>query len=230
MNSLRMVRASARRKKPSPVGAVVRGMIAGAIGAGVQSLFFKATARWMPKPTRLPPALRKPEPEAQEESPLQTVSRRTVEGLMQRGPITKETKSAAGSAIHYLFGAAWGGVYALCRESFRTSPVLFGLGVWMASDNLLLPTFRVAAWPQHYRLEEHHYAVHAHLVYGLSTSAAYALLRDLGPMPLSTVPAMLALQAWAWILRSPPARLIQRVQPWRQRFLNGTLVQKAALA
>ena len=230
MNSLRMVRAAARRKTPSPLGAVVRGMIAGAIGAGVQSLFFKATARWMPKPTRLSPELRKPEPEAKDESALETVSRRSIEGLMQRGPIAPETKAAGGRAIHYLFGAAWGGVYALCRESFRTSPVLFGLGVWMASDNLLLPAFRVAAWPQHYRLAEHHYAVHAHIVYGLSTSAAYALLRDLGPMPLGTVPAMLALQAWAWILRSPPARLVQRVQPWQKRFLNGMLVQKAALA
>ena len=230
MNHLRMMRAAARRKKPSPLGAVVRGMIAGAIGAGAQALFFKATARWMPKPTRLPKDLQKPEPEAKDETPLQTVARRSVEGMMQRGPITAETKDAAGSAIHYLFGAAWGGVYALCRETFRTSPVLFGIGVWMASDNLLLPAFRVAAWPQHYSLKEHHYAVHAHVVYGLGTSAAYALLRDLGPMPLSTVPAMLGLQAWAWFLRSPPGRLIRQVQPWRQRFLNGTLVQKAALA
>lgn len=225
-----MVRAAARGKRPSPLGAVVRGMVAGAIGAGVQSLFFKATARWMPTPTRLPKELQKPEPEAQDESSLQTVARRSIEGLMQRGPIAPETKAAAGSAVHYLFGAAWGGLYALCRESFRTSPVLFGLGVWMASDNLILPAFRVAAWPQHYSLREHHYAVHAHVVYGLGTSAAYALLRDLGPMPLSTVPAMLALQAWAWILRSPPARIIQSVQPWQKRFLHGTLVQKAALA
>ncbi len=228
MNHLRMLRAAARRKSPSPLGAVVRGMIAGAIGAGVQSLFFKATARWKPKPTRLPEELQTPD--AQEESPLQTVARRSLEGLMQRGPVAPETTAAAGSAVHYLFGAGWGGLYALCRESFRTSPVLFGIGVWAVSDNLLLPAFRVAAWPQHYSLREHHYAVHAHVVYGLGTSAAYALLRDLGPMPLSTVPAMLALQAWAWLLRSPPGRLIQRVQPWQRRFLNGTLVQKAALA
>ena len=230
MNSLWVVRAAARRKRPSPLGAVVRGTVAGAIGAGVQSLFFKATARWRPTPTKLPPELQKPEPEAKDESSLQTVARRSIEGLMQRGPIDPATKAAAGSAVHYLFGAAWGGVYALCRESFRTSPVLFGIGVWVASENLILPAFRVAAWPQHYRLKEHHYAVHAHVIYGLGTSAAYALLRDLGPMPLSTVPAMLALQAWAWILRSPPARLVQRVQPWRHRFMHGTLVQKAALA
>src|SRR4051794_4024075 len=125
--------------RPSPLGALVRGLIAGAAGAAAQSLFFRATKRWTPKPTRLPKALHKPEPEAREETSLETVARRTVEGLMQRGPLSDEGKSAAGTAVHYLFGAAWGGLYALCRESFRTSPVLFGIGVWMASDNLLLP-------------------------------------------------------------------------------------------
>ncbi len=228
MKRIRLVKAAMRKKAPSPLGAVMRGILAGAIGAGVQSLFFKATQRWSPTPTKLPPELQ--EPEAKDESSLQTVARRTIDGLMQRGPITKETKSAAGSALHYLAGAGWGGLYALCRESFRTSPVLFGIGVWLANDNLILPALRVTAWPQHYTLKEHHYALHAHVVYGLSTSAGYALLRDLGPLPLSTVPAMLALQAWAWLLRSPPARVLRRSQPWRQRIVQGILVQKAALA
>jgi len=212
------------------LGAVARGLIAGAVGAAAQSLFFLATKRYLPKPTRLPPELQKPERQAKGESPPETVARRTVEGLMQRGPLSQDAKSTATSAVHYLFGAAWGGVYALCRESFRTSPLLFGLGVWMASDNLLLPAFRVAAWPQHYTLKEHHYAAHAHLVYGLSTAAAYALLRDLGPVPLTAVPATLLLQAWAWLLRSPPGHLLGRRQPWQRRIVNGTLVQRAALA
>ena len=225
-----MARTALRRKAPSPLGALARGLIAGALGAGAQSLFFMATRRWTPKPTELPEELRKPEPQAQQESSLQTVARRTVEGLMQRGPLSLERKSVAGTVVHYLFGAAWGGLYALCRESFRTSPVLFGMGVWMASDNVILPAFRLAAWPQHYSLKEHHYALHAHVVYGLSTSAAYALLRDLGPVPLTAVPALVGLQAWAWLLRSPPARLIQGARPWTQRLFRGTLVQKAALA
>lgn len=230
MKRLLMARAALRPKAPSPLGALARGLVAGAIGAGVQSLFFRATQRWAPAPTKLPRQLQKPEPQAQAESPLQTAARRTVEGLMQRGPLPEEAKAAAGTAVHYLFGAGWGGLYALARESFPTSPVLFGIAVWLASDNLLLPAFRLAAWPRHYSLKEHHYAVHAHIVYGLGTAAAYALLRDLGPVPVTTVPAMLGLQAWAWLLRTPPARLLQRQKPWAQRLLHGTLVQKAALA
>jgi hypothetical protein len=230
MKRLRIMRAALKRKAPTPLGAVARGLLAGAIGAGVQSLFLLATKNLAPEPTPLPPGAAKPEPEAQGETSLQTVARRLTEDMMQRGPVSPEQKSRAGSVIHYLFGAGWGALYGLCRESFRVSPLGFGAAVWMAADNVILPAFRVAAPPQSYSLREHHYALQSHFVYGLSTAAAYALLRDLGPVPLSTVPALLALQAWAWMLRTPPARLLQRKQPWPVRFFRGTLVQKAALA
>ena len=217
-------------KAPSPLGALARGLAAGAIGAGVQSLFFLATKKWMPKPTKVPPGLGKPEEEARDETNLETAARRATEGLMQRGPLDAGSKSGAGSAIHYAFGAAWGGLYGLTRETTRVSPIGFGAIVWMASDNLLLPLFRLAAWPKHYSLKEHHYALQAHFVYGLGTAAAYAMLRDVGPLPLGTIPAVIGLQAWAWLLRTPPARLLRKATPWPRRVFQGTLLQKAALA
>jgi hypothetical protein len=75
MKRIRLVKAAMRKKAPSPLGAVMRGILAGAIGAGAQSLFFKATQRWAPTPTKLPPELQ--ELEAKDESSLQTVARRT---------------------------------------------------------------------------------------------------------------------------------------------------------
>ncbi|HZX93999.1 MAG TPA: hypothetical protein VFE90_05750 [Myxococcales bacterium] len=230
MNRMRLVRAAVRRKAPSPLGALARGLIAGAIGTGVETLFYKATARWAPAPARLPPGPARRAPEGQAESVLETAARRTVEGLMQRGPLGPEQKSRAALIIHYLFGSAWGGIYGLCRESFRTSPLLFGGSVWLVGDWLLLPALRLGAWPQHSSVKEHLYASQAHVAYGFSTAAAYALLRDLGPAPLGALPALAALQAWAWILRTPPMRLIARAQPFPQRIFRGWLVQKAALA
>jgi hypothetical protein len=228
--NLRLLRAASKSRAPSPLGALARGFAAGAIGAGMQSLFFMATKKWMPKPTPVPPGQSKPEPEARGESNLETVARRTTEGLMRRGPIDAGTKAAAGSIVHYAFGAAWGGLYGLARETTRVSSLGFGTLVWMASDNLLLPAFRLAAWPTKYSVKEHHYALQAHFVYGLSTAAAYAMLRDVGPLPLGTIPAMVGLQAWAWLLRTPPARLMRKSAPWPRRVFQGTLLQKAALA
>jgi len=161
-----MLRLAMRRKAPTPLGALARGLLAGAIGAGAQSLFFALTKKRQPEPTKLPPALGKPEPEAKDETSLQTVARRLVDDMMQRGPIDEERKSRLATGIHVLFGALWGGLYGLARESFRIPPQLFGSLVWMASDNLLLPAFRLAGWPQHYKPSEHRYAMQAHLVYG----------------------------------------------------------------
>ncbi len=226
MNRLRIVQAALRRKAPSPLGALARGLIAGAIGAGAQSIFFKLV--------RSPPPSRPPEgegkPEGDDVSALQAMAGRTVEGLMKR-PLPPEAKARVASAIHYLFGAMWGGVYGLTRESLPAfPPPLFGAAVWMASDNLLLPAFRLAAWPHRYGVKEHRYALGAHVAYGMATAGSYAVLRDLGPMPLTAVPAMVLLQAWAFLMRLPPARLVLRTRPWTTRFLHGTLVQKAALA
>jgi hypothetical protein len=230
MDRLALVRAAAHRKAPTPIGALVRGLAAGAIGAGVQSLFFLATRKWAPKPTEIAPDFARPEAEAKHESTVDTVARRTAHGLMQRGPIEEGTKKAAGTVVHYAFGAGWGGLYGLIRESTRISPAGFGALVWMASGNLLLPAFRLAAWPNRYSLKEHHYALQAHFVYGLATAGSYALLRDVGPLPLGTIPAMVGLQAMAWLQRTPPARLLRKAQPWPRRVFHGTLMQKAALA
>jgi hypothetical protein len=228
MNRVRVLRAALRRKSPTPLGAIARGLLAGTAGAAAQSLFFRATQRWAPKPTKLPPEETKPE--GDDVSALHALATRVGEGVLKR-PMTDEQKSRAATAVHYLFGAGWGAVYALCRESFgRVSPVLFGGAVWVASDNLLLPAFRLAAWPTRYSLQEHHYAVQAHAAFGLATAGTYAVLRDLGPLPLTTIPAMIGLQAWAFLLRSPPARLFRRGQSWPRRVVQGTLVQKLALA
>jgi hypothetical protein len=228
--NLGLLRAAAKTKAPSPLGALLRGLAAGAIGAGAQSLFFFATKKWRPSPTEIPPGSGKPEVEAIGETNIETVARRTTEGLMRRGPLDAASKSAAGSLVHYAFGAAWGGLYGLARETTRVSSLGFGAVVWMASDNLLLPAFRLTAWPARYSVKEHHYALQAHFVYGVSTAAAYAVLRDVGPLPLGTVPAMVGLQAWAWLLRTPPARLLRKNQHWPRRVFHGTLIQKAALA
>jgi hypothetical protein len=125
--------------------------------------------------------------------------------MMKRGTLDAAAKGRLASALHYAFGAAWGGVYALLRESLPALPAtLFGVAVWAVSDGVLLPAFRLAAWPRHYSLREHHYALHAHVVYGLVTAGAYAAVRRLGVAPLAALPALLALRARSWLSRLPP--------------------------
>jgi hypothetical protein len=53
------------------------------------------------------------------------------------------------------------------------------MGVWLLSDNLILPGFRLAAWPKAYPVPSHVYAISAHAVYGTAAFLAFAALEQL---------------------------------------------------
>jgi hypothetical protein len=174
-------------RRKTPIRAWVEGMIAGAIGAGVQTLFFRATSKLAPPTPK--GAFEPPEPEQADESELETVARRLVEELAQRGPLDEPTKRRLGQAVHYGFGAAWGGMYGLLRASYPrlggvSGAAGFGVAVWMASDNLILPALKLAAWPHHYPLRSHAYAVAAHLAYGAGVGLTLAAEDRAAILPL----------------------------------------------
>jgi hypothetical protein len=83
--------------------------------------------------------------------------------------------------VHYGFGAAWGGLYGLIRESSHLmrgplGAALFGTGVWGIAENLILPAFRLSPWPNRFPPKVHAYAWLAHLVYAGGVWGTYLLL------------------------------------------------------
>jgi len=167
------------KKDLSPLGAIVRGFVAGGVGSFVQNQFFRATAAFAP--ANPDGAFTPPEDAQRREMPTETVARRWVDEFMQRGPLSPEDKARAGRVVHYLFGAAWGAEYAVARESVSAldSPggaVAFSTAVWLVGDGLVLPAFRLAGGPRAYPVKNHAYAWVAHLAYGLSVAATYELL------------------------------------------------------
>lgn len=168
-------------REVTPLGAWLRGLAAGAVGAGVQNLYFRASSRLTPK---TPPNVFQPvEPEQASEMAVQTVARRFAHGLLRRGPLTDKQKDLGGEMVHYGFGAMWGGLWGLSRESFPVldrplGMVSFSTTVWMLGDNLMLPAFKLAAWPQSYPVKTHVYAWLAHLAYGLGVWASYEAMRQ----------------------------------------------------
>ena len=180
-----MDRAPDRRmKRPlSPLGALARGILAGLVGSLAQSAFFAATKKIAPKPPK--DAFRPPEAAQRSEAETEVVARRFVERLMQRGPIVH--KAAGGHLVHYAFGSAWGAAYGVTTPSVRRMSTLrgglaFGTLVWMVSDHLIVPGFRLAGWPQRYPMKNHAYALAAHLVYGAAVAATFAIASGRSPL------------------------------------------------
>jgi hypothetical protein len=200
-----------------PLEALVYGAIAGAVGSLAQNLFFKATRKVAPTPPE--DAFDPPEAEQASEQPTQTVARRVVEDLMERGPISDEQKEESLAIVHFPFGSAWGAAYGLLRESVPAlDPVAAAIGtgtvVWAVSDNLILPAFQLAGWPQAYPVKNHLYAWAAHLVYGSAVWGAYELLRG---RPWMTVAAAIASRRMA-------GRLPARVRPTARKALAAARV------
>ncbi|MCA1663202.1 MAG: DUF1440 domain-containing protein, partial [Myxococcales bacterium] len=112
-----------------------------------------------------------------------------VVNVAQRGPLDEHAKARLGNVVHYAFGAAWGGLYGLVRASYprlwRPSGVAaFSVAVWLASDNLILPLFKLAAWPHRYPVRSHAYAIAAHLAYGTGVAATLAVEDSAPAIPL----------------------------------------------
>ena len=207
-------------RRTTPLGALVRGLAAGAVGSAVQSRFFALTRSLAPHGSSA--AFEPPEAAQREERATETVARRFVEGMMKRGPLDAEQKERGATAVHYALGAAFGAAWGLVRESFpdldRPLGVAgFGAAAWMIGDNLLYPAFRLGAGPRRYPLATHAYALGAHLVFAAATWSAYEALR-----PRSVALAGAAL----WAVRAD-ARLLPRL-PRRVRPLGHTLVTTAA--
>jgi hypothetical protein len=191
-------------KQWSPLGAICGGLAAGLVGALAQNLFFGATRRWAPAPT--PGLFQPPEPQQETETATETVARRIVEGVLERGPL--EDRRRAGQLVHLAFGSAWGGAYGLVAGTLPRAQTLrgslaFGLAVWACSDDVLLPWFRLAAWPHHYPVKTHLYAIAAHAAYGTAVMATFSGLQRL------RTPASVLLGSF-WLTR----RLPRLLRPW----------------
>jgi uncharacterized membrane protein YagU involved in acid resistance len=209
----------------SPLGAFCGGVVAGLAGSLAQNLYFAWTRKLAPDAST--GAFEPVEPEQRHEPPTQTVARRFKEHLVHAGPLARPER--AGQVVHLAFGSAWGGVYGLVAGTLPSAAglrggLVFGASVWLLSDDVLLPAFGLAAWPHHYPVKNHLYALAAHAVYGTAVAGVFEGLRR------ASLPATAALGAY-WLTRRVPRLLRPRARRLTARGLRFALpVREAVLA
>ena len=179
--------------KVTPLGAVGRGLAAGAVGAWAIGRFFKLTGTLAPAP---PQDFEPPDEIQKKEEPTHTVARRGVEGFLRAGPLDDATKAKLGQAVHFGFGAGWGALYGLVRETLPSlGPVAgilgFGTAVWAIADGAILPAFKLSPPAHHVPWKFAGYLWAAHIAYAMAAWAAYEGFR---PQSISQVAAEL----WAF--------------------------------
>lgn len=162
---------------------IARGILAGATGTAAMTAHQEIRQRLAPRHEQ-PQSPEQPSREKGEADPWQSapapaqVGKRLIEGLLGR-PVPAEAIPTLTQVMHWSYGSAWGGAYAIARQTARgrsrTLGPLFGLGVWAASYVQLVP-IGIYEPPWSYPLSSIADEIGYHLTYGATVAASYELL------------------------------------------------------
>jgi hypothetical protein len=157
----------------SPLAVIVKGALAGAAGTAVMSAFMERAPELMERA-----GVGGDEPPTPPDDPGTTGS--PTEELVDRvteGELGAEERAAAGEAVHWAYGAAWGAYYAVIQSTFRPSPIVHGAflgGLMTAVATKVVPRLGLAPRPRN--REELITNAASHVVYGVATGIVYQVL------------------------------------------------------
>jgi hypothetical protein len=168
-----------RRRTPtqSPLGALARGAAAGIVGTAALTAVQTATA--LRRGSELKDAVAPEPPDSWDEAPAPgQVGERLVRFAFARD-IEPVHANAVTNAVHWTYGAAWGGAFGLAQATLRRTPLAagaaFAAGV-LGAAYTLLPAMGIYRKPWEYPPRTLATDGGYHAVYGLTTALAFRLL------------------------------------------------------
>ncbi|MGH9127662.1 MAG: hypothetical protein ACRDY2_01540 [Acidimicrobiales bacterium] len=164
--------------RPTPLGAVVRGVVAGAVGTAALDLVGYARYRRGGGEQGLLAWDSSAELAGWDAAPAPAlVGKRVVEGLFQI-ELEPPWARATNNIMHWGYGTGWGAAYGILAGSLRRPGLavagLFGPVVW-ASGYVVLPLARLYKPIWRYDAATLLADLGGHLVYGLTTAVAFRL-------------------------------------------------------
>jgi len=174
-----MMTMSEMRGRPTPLGAVGRGLVAGVAGTVVMTIAQEASARLQSSGGGQDAGdSETPQDPWDQASVPAKLARRVIEGVFQR-QVSAAHIPLLTNGMHWGYGTAWGGVYGLLHGGSPGPPLrrgaLFGTGVWVMSYVQLVP-MGLYEPPWRYPAGSIATEVGFHLAYGTGTAAAYRAL------------------------------------------------------
>ena len=164
---------------PTPVGAVLRGLLAGAVGTAAMDRFLYARYRRSGGKSTPEEWEFSEDLSSWENAPAPAqVGKRLIEGLFQvELPPTRAR--LVNNAMHWAYGTLWGALYGILAGSLPKQRVGYGLpfgaSVW-AGDYVILPAAKLYKPIWKYDAKTLAKDLTGHLVYGLATATAMRLL------------------------------------------------------
>lgn len=180
---------TAQMRVGTPVGALGRGLIAGAVGNLAMDVLWYARYRRGGGTSGFTPWEFSSGLSSWEEAPAPAqVGRRLFEGLFQK-KIPPQRAALVSNVMHWGYGMLNGAIYGIAAESLRRPQVWYGLpfgaSVWAASY-VVLPAAGLYKPIWEYDRETLAKDLSAHLLYGTTTAAVQRLLSPLTRLPRSS--------------------------------------------
>jgi hypothetical protein len=172
---------SRQRNAVTPIGAVVRGLVAGAAGTLAMDLFLYARYKREDGKSRFRDWELSTELTSWDQAPAPAhVGKRLFEGLFQR-ELPEERAPLVNNVTHWGYGILAGSQYGLVAGSLRKPRTWYGLpfggAVW-GTSYVVLPAAKLYRPIWEYDRRTLAKDLSAHLVYGLATAAVFrALMR-----------------------------------------------------
>lgn len=162
-----------RRRPPTPLGALLRGLLAGSGGTALMTVYQELVQSGEESGNG-----NQPESEAerwqQAPAPAQ-VAKRVLEGVFHED-VPAERIPLLTTAMHWLYGTTLGGIYGLVQGTVRANPLVAGLafggGAWVLSYAQLVP-MGIYEPPWRYPAKTLAVDLSYHLVYGVGVAGSY---------------------------------------------------------
>jgi hypothetical protein len=172
-------RIEMKASKPTPLGAVARGLIAGAVGTAAMDLVWFARYRRGGGTDKLVNWEFSSGLTDWESAPAPAqVAKRVMEGFLQR-EIPPERAPLINNVVHWSYGMLWGALYGIVAGSLRSRRTAYGLAlgpiVW-GSAYAVLPLAKLYKPMWEYDPGTLAKDLGAHMAYGAGTAGAFRLL------------------------------------------------------
>jgi hypothetical protein len=163
----------------TPLGAIVRGALAGAIGTIAMDLLWYSRYRRSGGDTGFIEWEFSAEPDSWDTAPAPArFGRRLIVGILQRD-VPLERAGLVNNVMHWATGVGWGSAFGLVEGSVGTRRLwhglAFGAGVWLQSYVVLVPA-KLYKPPWEYDAKTLGKDLSAHGVYGLTTATTFRVL------------------------------------------------------
>jgi hypothetical protein len=167
-----------KRSQLTPLGAVVRGAVAGAIGTLAMDLVWFRRYQREGGDRRFAEWEFSSKPDWDDVSAPGQVGKRLIEGFVQRD-LPPESAPIVNNVMHWGYGVVWGVQYGIVAASLSkrraTAAVLLGPVVW-GSSYVLLPVAKLYKPIWEYDAKTLANDLSAHVAYGLGTAIAFRVL------------------------------------------------------